>query len=146
MANDAFIADLQRMRQEVVEARGACLKRIDNLQGALENAKETLRVASGHEQKAVYTDEEKRAETKRLIDHVNGLPNKPQVFLERISKLESEVAQTSELRKHASEIARLRQKQVDDAASNVNLAKIDLKAIEKNLADVDEQLRQNRGY
>ena len=145
MANNELIADFQRMRQEVVQQRGACLERIDKARG-IDAANDVLRVARDHEQKAVYSDEEKQAEIKRLIEHVNGLPNKPRVFLERISKLESELPQTSALRKQASEIARLRQKQVQDATTLVELAEIDLKAIEKNLADVDEQLRQNRGY
>lgn len=146
MANDALIADLQRMRQEVVQSRGAGLNRIDTLNFELETAKDELRVATEQEQKAAFNDDEKRAEVKRLIDHVNGLPNQPQVFLERIGKLESELLETSKLRNAFGSTTRARQKQVDNAKTNVTLAEIDLKAIEKNLAEIDEQLRQIRGY
>ena len=118
MANDALIADIQRMRQEVVEARGACLNQLDTLRGTLEDAKDALRVAREHEQQTVHSDDEKKAEIKRLTDHVNGLPDKPQVFLERISKLESEQGQTAASRKRASETAHFRQGQVEQATSN----------------------------
>jgi chromosome segregation ATPase len=146
MANDELIADFQRMRADVVQERGACLDKIDRLRAVYENAKETLRRTNDQEQAAVSIDDSKRAETKRLVDHVNGLPNQPQVFLERISKLESELQQTSDQRKSANAETRKRQQQVDLATTNLTLAEAELKKIEKNLAEVDEQLRLLRGH
>src|SRR5277367_6554364 len=49
------------------------------------------------------------------------------------------------LAERAGETAHFRQGQVEDATSNLRAGSTNLKTIEKNLADVDEQLRR-RGY
>ncbi len=146
MANDELIADLQRVREEIVKKRGKCLGEVDSHRQAVEQAKDNLRRGQEQERRAVQKDEDTKAEQKRLIDHLNGLIAKPQVLLERVDKLGQDQLGTYRERKSASEITRQRQRELEEANRELALAELDQKKIEGDLADVDVQIQQVRGY
>jgi flagellar motility protein MotE (MotC chaperone) len=67
-------------------------------------------------------------------------------MLEKINKPGSEQLGTYRGRKEAFEIKRTRQKEVDEWNVELTLAQTNLQKVEHDLADIDEQLRQIRGY
>jgi chromosome segregation ATPase len=145
MADEQLLADLQRLKQQTVEGRSRALAAVEHQRKLVEMANERLRNASDAEQRAIQEDEEVKAEQKRLTDHVNGLVDKPQVLLKRISELGARQQETFRTRQKLGLGTRAHRQQFDEADRALAGAESELKRVDKDLADVDAQIQLVRG-
>jgi hypothetical protein len=146
VANDDLARDLQRLREQTVQKRSVQMGRIDTLRMKLEEAAETFRRAQLNESKAAASDEDIKAEQKRLNDHLNALPEKPRVLLERVRLLQSEQYATANARSEAVATLQGFRQQHEWAGEELRQAEHVMKGIEQDLADIDQQLKMVRGY
>jgi hypothetical protein len=142
MHNDKLLATLEETRREIVEERG---RRIDYLQvqsDAVNDAKIGLQRAQNQERFAIQKDEDIKAKMQELTNHLNGLTDKPQFLLDKVSRLGTEQPGTYRERQAQSEIVRQRQRELMDAQTRLSIAQMDLQASDKDVAVIDVQIRE----
>jgi chromosome segregation ATPase len=144
--NHDILSDLQKIRQELVTKRGNILEAVDYYRTDIDNAKDALQSAERQERLEFQKHETIQAELKRLQDHMNGLPTKPQVLLERIGVLGVDEEVAARQHGRATEAVAERRKQSENASASFMLAGKDLAKVDKDIAEIDVQICQVRGF
>ena len=146
MAKDNLLAVSQETRREIVDLRGQRINRLQEENDAVNDAQANLQVTRMREQVAVQKDEDIKAEMHELIDHLNGLTEKPQFLLDKLSRLGAEQLVTYRERQAQSEIVRQRQRELTDAQARLSIAQMDLQASDRDVRDIDAQIRELQGH
>jgi hypothetical protein len=146
MANEKLLATLQETRREIVDLRGQRINRLQEQTDAANDAQTNLQVARNREQVATRQDEDIKAKMRELTDHLNGLTEKPQFLLDKITRLGAEQLATYRERRDQGEIVRERQRELTDAQTRLSIAQMDLQASDKDVRDMDAQIREVQNY
>jgi hypothetical protein len=142
MANEKLLATLQETRREIVDLRGQRINRLQEGNDAVNDAQTNLQVARNREQVDIQKDEDIKAKMRELTDHLNGLTEKPQFLLDKLSRLGVEQLATYRTRQAQSEIVRARQRELTDAQTQLAVAQINLQASDNDVAAIDAQIRE----
>lgn len=132
MANEDLLRTLQETRQKVVAERSRQLQILSQRQQTLDTAKVNLRGAQDREREAVRADEEMKAKIKDT-GAVRGPLYRPQA------------EQTHLRRSEFAELARSCQAEFVQSETRLAAIQSDLERTEKDLAELDAQIRQLRG-
>jgi chromosome segregation ATPase len=145
MANEKLLATLQEIRHEIVEEWGRRSGRLQVMQSILEEARINLRRAQDEERIAVQADEDVKQKRRVLTKSITGLVDKPQYLLDQSSRLEAEQLETYRKRVAATEITRQRQRRFDNAETRLSVFREDLNTSDRDLAEIDAQIREVQG-
>jgi hypothetical protein len=146
MANEKRLAILQETRRDIVDLRGQRINRLQEQNDAVNDALGNLKTAQNREQIAVQQDEDVKTKMRELTDHLNGLIDKPQFLHDKLTRLGSEQFETYRLRKAQSELVRQRQREHTDAETRLSIARMELEASDKDVREIDAQIREVQGY
>jgi hypothetical protein len=146
MANEKLLAKLQETRHEIVEEWGRRSSRLQIMQSILEKARRNLRRAQDEERITVLEDEGVKEKQRVLTKSITGLIDKPQYLLDKLSRLEAEQLETYRKRVAATEITRQRQRRLDNAETRLSVFQEDLNTSDRDLAEIDAQIRVVQGH
>jgi hypothetical protein len=146
MANEKLLAKLQETRHEIVEEWGRRSGRLQIMQSILEEARRNLRRAQDDERITVLEDEDVKEKRRVLTKSITGLIDKPQYLLDKLSRLEAEQLETYRKRVAATEITRQRQRRLDNAETRLSVFQEDLNTSDRDLAEIDAQIRVVQGH
>jgi chromosome segregation ATPase len=146
MANEKLLATLQKTRHEIVEEWGRRSGRLQVMQSILEEARINLRRAQDEERITVQEDEDVKEKRRVLTKSITGLVDKPQYLLDKLSRLEAEQLETYRKRVAATEITRQRQRRLDNAETRLSVFQEDLNTSDRDLAEIDAQIRIVQGH
>jgi hypothetical protein len=146
MANEKLLAALQETRREIVEEWGRRSGRLQVMQSILEEALINLRRAQDAERITVQEDEEIKEKQRVITESITGLVDKPQYLLDESTRLGAGQLETYRKRVAATEITRQRQRQLNNAETRLSVAQEDLNASDKDLAEIDAQIREVQGH
>jgi chromosome segregation ATPase len=146
MPNDKLLATLQETRLEIVDRRGQRINRLQEQNGAINDARTNLQIAQNRAQVAVRKDEDIKGKMRELTNHLNGLTDKPQFFLDKLTRLGAEQLETYRERQAQGEIVRQCQPAFTDAQTRLSIAQTDLEASDKDVGGIDAQIREVQGY
>jgi hypothetical protein len=146
MPNEKLLATYQETRNEIVQERGVRMGRSSDAEALLNDARLNLQQAQGKERLAVQADEDVKEKMRVLTDSLNGMTEKPQYLLDKVSNLGAEQLQTFRKRQAATEITRNRQREITEAQTALAVAQADMQAIDKDVADIDSKIREVRSY
>jgi hypothetical protein len=142
MANDKQLAIYQETRNEIVQERYARIERQQKAQLILDDARQNLRRAQDKDRAAVQADEDIKEKQRVLVDSLNGMTEKPQYLMDKVTRLTAEQLQTYRARMAAHEIVQARQSEVRDAERDYAVTQVDMRQIDKDIADIDAKIRE----
>lgn len=146
MGNDSLLATFNETRHEIVAKRNACLGRLQPAQTGCDDARFALKRAQQQEHEAIQQDQAVIAKMDQLRNHLNGMTDKPHSLIEKLNSLGADQLLTYRQRQTAGEMTRRRQRELTDAETRRDTALADLKKVEQDLAELDAQIRDVRGY
>src|SRR5208337_1128110 len=135
MANDKLLAMLQETRNEIVRERNARIERRQQAHLILDDARENLRRAQDKARAAAQADEDVKEKQRILVDSLNGMTEKPQYLMDKVTRLQAEQLQTYRARMAAHEIDRARQTEVTNAERDYAIAQKNIEQSDKDIAD-----------
>ena len=141
MANNLVLDTLREHRQEIGEEQqqasalvAQCHEEIEHRRVSLKNTKEQADCAA-------YEDDQIQAQYLALLEHYNGLREKPQVLLAKITNLQAEQSKTAGNRQHTSDISQQRQQGLHEAESRLAVAEQNFTLIQKSLQDITAHIQ-----
>jgi hypothetical protein len=142
MPNEKYLATLSETRDEIVQERTERIRRLQQTQIVLDDARDNLRRAQEKDRAAVQADEDVKEKQRVLVDNLNGMSEKPQYLMDKVTRLQTEQLQTYRARMAAHEIARNRQREVTDAEREYAVAQMNMQQIDKDISDIDAKIRE----
>jgi chromosome segregation ATPase len=119
---------------------------LDQVGSTCDNARFNLNRSREQERLAVENDQAVVAKMDELRNHLNTMTNKPASLMEMLSSLGADQEQTYRQRQAAGEAVRRCQRELTDAEAKRGIVVADLKKIDHDIAELDAQIREVRGY
>ncbi len=107
----------------------------------VENAQNNWQSAKDEEAPAIYEDEKVKQKYKVLMDYCNGLSQKPQALLDKMTRLSNEQVETSRKRENAHGPVQLRQQDVRVAESRLGMLQEKDKKVQQQLREVSKHIQ-----
>jgi chromosome segregation ATPase len=146
MRNDSLLTTFNETRHEIVVKRNACLGRLQPAQTGCDDARFALQRAQQEEREAIEQDQGVIAKMDELRNHLNAMADKPHSLTEKLDSLRADQVQSYGKRQAAGEMTRRRQRELAAAETRRDIVLADLKKVDGDLAELDAQIRDARGY
>lgn len=108
---------------------------------AVQNAQNNWQSAKDEETPAIYEDEQIKQKYKVLMDYCNGLSQKPQALLDKMTRLSNEQVETSRKRENAHGPVQLRQQDVRASESRLGMLQEKDKKVQQQLREVSKHIQ-----
>ena len=142
MANNIVLDTLREHRQEIGEEQQQASALVAQCQEDIEHRRASLKNTKEQADCAAYEDDRTQAQYIALLEHYDGLREKPQVLLAKITKLQAEQSKTAGKRQHTSDISQQQQQGLREAESRLAVAEQNFTLIQKSLQEITEYIQR----
>src|SRR5215207_9513370 len=142
MAHNIVLDTLREHRQEIGEELQQASALVAQCQEEIEHRRASLKNTKEQADWAAYEDDRTQAHYIVLLEHYNGLGEKPQVLLAQITTLQAEQSKTAGNRRHTSAIAQQRQQGLGEAESRLAVAEQNFTLIQKALQEITTHIQR----
>lgn len=136
-----LLAMLDEIVHELTEETKQINAAISQARITVQNAQNNWQSAKDEEVPAIYEDEQVKQKYKVLMDYCNGLSQKPQALLDKMTRLSNEQVETSRKRENAHGPVQLRQQDVRAAESRLGMLQEKDKKVQQQLREVSKHIQ-----
>jgi chromosome segregation ATPase len=146
MANNMTVLDaLRAHRQEIGEEQQQAGALVAQCREEIEHRRVSLKSTQEQADDAAEEDEQLQAKHLALLEHYNGLREKPQGLLDEIINLQAEQSETARKRQQAADLFRQRHQALREAETRLALRERHFTLIRKSLREITAHILQVQG-